>query len=343
MTNAKDMTIANREYWIDAVRSFACLCVITTHAPIPNGSDGQYFISPFNYYSMGGASILFFMISGALVLYKEKDTFPFLKKRVSRIALPMVIWSIICLSISFILGEIGSASIFFKKIAMIPFYPQVGTYWFIYVIFGIYLVTPILAQWLNQRSQKEIRFYLFLWGGTLLLPYLNHYLTGFDNIVFVSRGTLYYFYGYLGFAVLGFYLRRYVNIDFSRPRNALILMIILVFPWILYAFTTIPHDIIHNRMSFNIAITGACYFLLIKGMKISDRMKTIFYDFAQHSFGIYLVHLLIMRRIIWPLLDDYNIHYAIQIPLIVLLTALFSYLLVHLISKLPGSKYIVGL
>ncbi len=29
----------NREYWIDAVRSFACLCVIMTHAAIPNGSD----------------------------------------------------------------------------------------------------------------------------------------------------------------------------------------------------------------------------------------------------------------------------------------------------------------
>ena len=59
--------VKNREYWIDAVRSFACLCVITTHAPIPNGSDGQSFISPFNYYAMGGASILFFMISGFVI------------------------------------------------------------------------------------------------------------------------------------------------------------------------------------------------------------------------------------------------------------------------------------
>ena len=78
-------------------------------------------------------------------------------------------------------------------------------------------------------------------------------------------------------------------------------------------------------------------------MPLTSRMKRVFYDFAQHSFGIYLVHLIIMRRILWPLLDDYNIHYAIQIPLIVILTSTFSYLLVHLISKLPGSKYIVGL
>ena len=50
----------NREYWIDAIRSFACLCVITTHAPIPNTTGGgETFVSAFNYFSVAGASILF--------------------------------------------------------------------------------------------------------------------------------------------------------------------------------------------------------------------------------------------------------------------------------------------
>ena len=340
--NIKPNDISNREYWIDAVRSFACLCVITTHAPIPNGSDGQFFISPFNYYAMGGASILFFMISGALILYKEKDTFPFLKKRVTRIAFPMFFWSIVCLVISFLKGDISSL-VLLRKIALIPFYPQVGGYWFIYVIFGIYLVTPILAQWLNSHSQKEIRFYLILWGLTLFLPYLTILWKGFDSLVYVSSGSLYYLYGFLGFAVLGFYLRRYVDVKFTQTNNIVLLLLILICPWVLYSFTSLPHNIIQNRMSINIAALAACYFLLIKGMRISEKMKVVFYDFAQHSFGIYLVHLLVMRRVLWPLFREYNIHYLIQIPLIVFLTALISYIIVHLISKLPGSKYIVGL
>ena len=343
MSTDNNSTIKNREYWIDAVRSFACLCVITTHAPIPNGSEGKAFISLFNYYAVGGASILFFMISGALILYKEKETYPFLKKRITRIVFPMIIWSIISLVISYIMGEIASISILFQKIALIPFYPQVGGYWFIYVIFGIYLVTPILAQWLNNHSQKEIRFYLYCWGVTLLLPYLEHLWGGFFSMVLVSGGVLYYFYGYLGFAVLGFYLRRYVDIYFTLGYNILILLVVLACPWIMYALTSIPHDIIQNRMSINAAMLAACYFLLIKGMRFSNKMRTVFYDFAQHSFGIYLIHLLVMRQVLWPLLEDYNIHYAIQIPLIVILTASISYIIVHLISKMPGSKYIVGL
>ena len=69
-----------REYWIDAVRSFACLCVITTHAPIPGCSGGGTpLIAVSNYFAVAGASILFFMISGSLVLYKEKPVIPFLK------------------------------------------------------------------------------------------------------------------------------------------------------------------------------------------------------------------------------------------------------------------------
>ena len=334
--------LSDREYWIDAVRSFACLCVIMTHAAMPNDSDGKSFIAFFNYFSVSGASILFFMISGALVLYKEKDVFPFLKKRVSRIALPMIIWSVICLSIDYINGELCGKE-FMRRVCLIPFYPQVGTYWFIYVIFGIYLVTPILAMWLNRSNERVILFYLGLWGITLFLPYLVCVDSKFNKIVGYSSGVLYYFYGFLGFAVLGFYLRRYINIEKIHFKHLAFLLIAIILPAILYFFTKIPHNVIQNRMSVNIVAMCVCYFVIIKHLPLSSKAKQFVYDFAQHSFGIYLVHILIMRKVLWPLLWDYNIHYAIQVPLIVFLTALLSYLFVHIISKLPYSKYIVGL
>ena len=334
--------LLDREYWIDAVRSFACLCVIMTHAAMPNGSDGQSFIPIFNYFSVAGASILFFMISGALVLYKEKDVFPFLKKRISRIALPMFIWSVVCLSIDYLTGELSGGD-YIKKISLIPFYPQVGTYWFIYVIFGIYLVTPILAMWLNRSKERDILFYLCLWAITLFLPYLVSFDIRFNSVVEYRHGVLYYFYGFLGFAVLGFYLRRYVNIKIYSFKHFTFLLFAIIMPCLLYCFTSVPHTIIQDRMSINIVAMCICYFIIIKHIHLSSRVKHIVYDFAQHSFGIYLVHILIMRKVLWPLLWDYNIHYAIQIPLIVFLTALLSYIIVHLISKLPYSKYIVGL
>lgn len=338
----KEKTLLNREYWIDAVRSFACLCVITTHAPIPGDYNYQGTIAFTNYFSVAGASILFFMISGALVLYKEKPVFPFLKKRISRIVLPMVIWTIISLLIEYFLGDLSGSELI-DHIIKIPFAPQVGTYWFIYVIFGIYLVTPILASWLSRASKREVEFYLALWGITLFLPYINVFTDFFSKIISYSHGYLYLFYGYLGFAVLGYYLRKYINIKKLNIRHILYIIFVLSLPIILYNIKSIPHGIVQHRMTINIALLSICYFLIIKHIKFNAFWSNILYDFAQHSFGIYLVQIIVMRKILWPLIALLNLNYIIQIPLVVLLTALCSYIVVHIISKLPYSKYIVGL
>ena len=332
-----------REYWIDAVRSFACLCVITTHAPIPGCTGGGTpLIAVSNYFAVAGASILFFMISGSLVLYKEKPVIPFLKVRLSRIVLPMVIWSVVCLLIDYFTHTISETELT-RKILMIPFAPQVGTYWFIYVIFGIYLVTPPIATWLSHSSRKDVEIYIGIWSFTLLLPYLTHFFPRLDAIIGFRSGYLYYFYGFLGFAVLGYYLRKYVTIPSLRWYHLVVIASLLLIPVILYLIPTIPHSAIQNRMSLNIVGLSIVYFLVLKHIPWSERMKRICYDFAQHSFGIYLVHLLVMRKVLWPLIGPLNLHYAIQIPLVVILTAALSYFVVHLISFLPKSKYIVGL
>lgn len=281
------------------------------------------------------------MISGALVLYKPKPVVPFLKKRLSRIVFPMVFWTIISLLFAIWQGEMGWQE-FWHHIIMIPFAPQEGSYWFIYVIFGIYLVTPILAPWLERCSKKDLELYLGIWGATLLLPYLNLVTPEFMSSINYFSGYLYSFYGFLWFAVMGYYIRRYVNIERYKWWHYASFAGLIILPALLY-LTPIPHDIIQDRMSINMVALCVCYFIILKHLPLSHRWEKILYNFAQHSFGIYLVHILVMRNLLWPLLEPFNIHYALQIPLVVILTAALSYLLVHAIGKLPGSKYIVGL
>lgn len=340
----KDKLIAapNREYWIDAVRSFACICVVIVHAAIPGNVGGQGAISIFNYYAVGGGSILFFMISGALIFNKEQETFTFLKTRFLRIFIPMVFWTLVYLIVDLVRNEIGYHELL-RKILLIPFYPQQGTYWFIYVIFGIYLLTPMFSSWLNRCKKSEVELYLAFWGVTLILPYLELWFPSLIKVISFDYGLLYYFNGFLGFAVLGFYLRRYKTISYT-PRYIVLYVIIIVFPWLLYLFSDIPHSVIQSRMSINHAFLAAFYFLLIKGIRFSPKFKLVLYDFAQHTFGIYLVHILVMKRLLWYLLSSYlgKINFCIQIPLLTLLTVVISYFIVHLLSKLPYSQYIVG-
>lgn len=326
----------DRLYWIDAVRSFACLCVISTHAPMIGWGHGHAFKAVFNYFSIAGASILFFMISGALVLYKPKPVVPFLKKRMSRIVFPMVFWTIVSLLVAVLSSEM-TWSDFWKHIVKIPIGPQVGTYWFIYVIFGIYLMTPILATWLERCSKKDLQLYLAIWGVTLLIPYCG----ALERMIHFSHGYLYYFYSYLWYAVMGYYIRRYVNISQFKAWHIAVFAFLVLLPLILYK-TPMHHGAIQNRNALHIVALCVCYFVILKHLNYSDKMKRVFFDFAQHSFGIYLVHSLVIQRLIWPLLSGIEMHYAIQVPLTVLLTAVCSYLIIKLFSFLPYSKYLVG-
>ncbi len=329
-----------REYWIDAVRSFACLCVVVVHSPIPGGTNGLGCIAVFNYYAFVGVP-LFFMISGALLLYKEEPLVPFLKRRFSRILLPTLIWTIVSMVVAYSLNPYEKWE-FFHNIVSIPYSPY-NTYWFIYVLLGIYLIAHPLQVWLVRCTEKELRFYLLLWAVTLIVPYLELIDQRFEMLIHHRFGYLYYTYGFLGYALLGYYLRRYVSIDKVSWKHIAIFSVVVILPWCLYLIPQIPHDVIQDRLTINAALLATCYFVAIKRIHFSERWKSSCYDFANHSFGIYLVHVLIMRKLLWPLIEPLNLHYAVQIPLVVLLTAMLSYLTVHLMSKLPYSRYVVGL
>lgn len=332
--------LKDRQYWIDAVRSFACICVLMTHSPIPSTVEGRIFIPVYNFCAVGGASILFFMISGALVLYKRQEFFSFIKKRISRIVLPMVIWTIVSLIVACLEGKLEWNEML-DKIWMIPFAPQVSTYWFIYVIFGIYLLTPIISTWLANTERREVEVMLLFWACTLLFPFIQS-----ENILRMKSfdgGCFYYFYGYLGFAVLGYYLRKYVNFERCTWRLAVTPFIIIACTMAIYPTNLISHAVLQDRLALPAVLLAFCYFLFLKHIPISNVLKKCVYQFAQHSFGIYLVHILVMRSVLWPIFEPLHINHAIAIPLITFLTALLSFIIVWGIGKVvPFSKYIVG-
>ena len=85
------------------------------------------------------------------------------------------------------------------------------------------------------------------------------------------------------------------------------------------------------------------YFIIIKHIPLKQKAERIFYNFAEHSFGIYLLHIYIIRHGLWPLFQEWALPTAVAIPLLVITGAAASYLAVALLSHLPKSKYIVGI
>lgn len=329
------MSTMVRNHRLDLLRVIALMMIILMHSPMPKYALApSYIITGLSYFTAPGIG-LFFMISGALLLGNGLSTRDFLRRRISKILFPTVFWTFFYLIVNYIRGGLSVIEAL-QSIASIPFSMQgQGILWFMYTLVGLYLLTPILAQWLKTASKKEVEFYLFLWAITLLYPYLEMALF----IDTSSAGILYYFTGYLGYYLLGYYLNRYYG--FQKVHVVVAVVIALLIPALLYA-TGIEFNFYSLLwyLSLPVVLMASVWFVLIN--RTPNNQFYLISEISRLSFGIYFVHIFILRRCLWRIDVIRELPGLIQIPVVMIATLVLSFLVVKLISRLPFSKYIIG-
>lgn len=337
---------AQRILWLDILRILAAFMVVFIHSPKAiEGMESNIYYAMYNYIMLPCVP-LFFIISGYLLLPTKENMFPFLKKRMTRIVFPLLFWSIIIL----IIGHHNSWKDFFQNLFYIPFFQKVnGHYWFLYSLISIYLVLPIVSAWLRTAEQRELEFALYLWLFVSALPFLNILLPN----VFDGNGDyfnfLYYNAGFLGYFFLGYYLKSY------KKKNMLLKSFVLMLITsgfhlflMVYAKTrgevSIILPIMNPYLSVDVIFQSLFIFLVVKkyGSKLSF-MEGLIHSLALLTFGVYLIHGLILRYITFPLVyEQLNLLPAWAVPVCALITFILGLFIVFLISRLPKSKYIIG-
>ena len=328
-------TRPSRLIWLDAARCLACLCVLMVHVTYTGGNGGAIAIAIYDYYAVCGASIVFFMITGALVLWKPRPLGQFMRRRLGRVALPMVIWSILILTLYTCLGFIEWADLP-QRLLRILFEPQIPQFWFIYVVMGIYLLTPILGTWLQRATRRQVSALLLAWSMTLFVPWFNELYPPTNTIIDRQHGYLFYFQGYAGVALLGYYLRRW-GIVKPRALWAIATIILFTFPLALRHFS-LPTNLFTHRLSPNVIALSAVLFVFIKHFPFPVKSSRVLYVAGQMTFGIYLTHMPVIRLIVNPLMQHSGMNYWYGLPLAVTLTALLCGIIVWLLSRTPISR-----
>lgn len=336
----------SRDYRVDLLRAFACIAVLFCHSPqVYNGQDGSFVIAINNFYTMAWGAMLFFVISGICLLNSPKEAIPFLKKRLSRIIWPTIIWSLIYIFMQCYVWEEVSERDFINLLVGICIKPQYGSLWFMYALISIYLITPILTRWIHNCSQKEIRLYLMVYGIGLCLPYLT--LLGINSeSLFDLNGALYYFSGYLWCGVAGYYCKKYVRINLKSIKGILYAVMVLLSPLYIYIIKYYTGQIIDGSATLLSMLTTLFAVVFIYSVDISKiqnnkTLSLIINNISKYSFGIYLSHMLFLHPIRhW--IADFDMNYLIQIPITAILIGVVSYCFVWCISKLPIGKYIIG-
>ena len=231
-----------------------------------------------------------------------------------------------------------------RAIVNIPFAPQGhGVLWFMYALSGLYLLTPILSKWLKTATRREIEFYLLLWGVTLLYPYLKLIL----DINTAPAGILYYFTGYSGYFLLGYYLKHYVIVHRIGTRKivacfvSIMMCVLLVFAAKMFN-PEVKIGELFWYLSMPVAIMSTAYFLILSRVKVPGGGRGLIVRLSALSFGVYLCHILVMRSGLWNISIIHDCGPILHIPAVALLTCAISWALSYAIFKLPFSKYIIG-
>ncbi len=346
-----------RELSMDVLRVIACFLVIWQH------------ISEYYYISPGGLPVresstyiigyitsldrccvgLFIIISGYFLLPMKGSTSDFFKKRFTRIVWPFIFWSVIY-AIYFFIRRGDTATQCLTNIAhiFVNFGTELGHMWFVYMLVGLYLLVPIISPWLQIVSKKTLQIYLGIWIIASSLPYIHLiYPEIWGECFWNPTPMLYYFTGFGGYFILGYYLREY-----GCPQRIVSIFLIIIG----YLITALVYnsrietaesvsslELSWGECNSNVIIIAIGIYGFIRSFKWEG--KNIFTQFitdnAKKGYGIYLAHVLVLTELAKIFVGKLD-SLLIEVPLIAILTFIITYFLIKVLSYVPLSKYWLG-
>lgn len=348
-----------RIVFLDYARVLACFMVITVHSCEFYFIDGAEIGIRSAYDAIWVCVIdsafrcsvpLFVMISGWLLLPVIHDINTFYKKRMIRVLIPFIIWSLLYVLLPISWGDVLWQDIPAMLISLLTnFNNQSAHFWFIYMLVGLYLFMPVLSPWLQKASKCEMQRFLILWFASTFFPYLRLFCGDiYGECYWNEFNLLWYFSGFAGYILLAVYIREHIRWSF---RNSLMIglpCIIIgysITAWIWYqnSFTATTLQSLETSWRFctpNVAMLTFGVFIL---MRHCDFRNKISYKAIQKisvlSFGIYLMHILVLNA-------SYPYFALLSTPFAILFTSITTFLvcifIAYILNFLPFKKYLLG-
>lgn len=257
---------------------------------------------------------------------------------------PLLFWSVILIFVDVLADKI-TMHIAFERMLKIPIAPAVGVYWFVYVIIGLYLFAPFVSPWLKSTTKKGLELFLGLWCVTLLMPYLNIISPDIYDVNGNYYSTLNYFGGFFGYWVLGFYLYEYPIKIGCNIRWIVCCSAIVIYLAVLLVLKSLDYEMepFFDNLQIGSALLVTFIFTLIQTVQYKlSSIKSIMSAIAKYSFGVYLIHIVVIRECVWGLFLGSTINPIIETLIIAIISIGLSYLILRLLSCLPFHKYIIG-
>lgn len=344
----------SRIFYLDFLRVIATIAVVCVHVSSINIDnpclDTTTWYTNIIYGSLFRWCVpIFVMISGTLFLDNDKTISikVLYKKNISKLIIALALWSIIYALFQYLTIEK------YHNIVSIIGLSIIGHYhlWFLYMIIGIYISLPVLR--LLSHNTNIIRYFLiisFIFSFTIplitsvtyyslpratieLINYHPYFIEGIHfNYKQLTPQTM---MGYSFYFFLGHYL--------NTKKNTISLLWILFIGICGFALTSIPTLILskdnfcgdyYHYLSigpfleaYSIFIVGKCFWI----HKSRKPISTI----INKSFGIYLIHPMIIETLLLINVKPTMINPIIGIPVFITLVFISSASIVFYLLKIP--------
>lgn len=356
-------------HYISALYCLSAFAVVMLHA---NGGYWNYrpghawAISNFIECGFYFAVPIFFMLTGATLFdYSDRyDTRTFFKRRLSKILVPLIFWSIFGMVFYGLVRKERDVSGLGDVINAVIAQRYVDVFWFFRPLICIYLATPLFA-FINKEKKLDIMTYVAAVGLVInvLIPFIVKTL----NIAFslelkfpfdfgvVSNGLDYEAVSsYLLFSVIGYVLHKRK----LSTKHRFVIYIIGGISALALIVGTYMTSRLTGRISgffkeydglpctlYSISVFVAIkYFFEEKRYRqISKYLVRPILYLQKYTFAVYLIHAFVMRIIADILEQKANIQMidVAYVPLSAIFTMLSCWLITNIVRKVPFGKWLL--
>ena len=363
------VTTKQRIIYLDFLKVIAIFLMVANHC-VDNVTPAERALPWYNlwgsvYNSFTRPAIpLFMMVTGILLLPTKMDMGSFYKKRLSRVLIPFLVWSVLYNLFPWFTGLLNcdpeTIHVFFKwadtsqafgdalrNILMIPFNFSAFAVqmWYVYLLIGIYLYIPVFSAWVEKSDKRSQRIFLAIWAVSLFVPYLRNYLTEnlFGECSWNEFGLFYYFAGFSGYMLLGYHLVKY-PLQMSKVSKYALAAIAFA---IGYAVTLIGFknatavegqseamvELFFTFCSPNVALMTFAIFLIGKDLRFENkRVNRFISQFSICTFGIWMCHYFFVGPV-FLLFKSCEMPVLLKVFLENILVLLASFALVYLVRS----------
>lgn len=348
---------ASRFVWADGLRVLAIYLVIIIHlsALVVIPWENAFSLSWWSAHFFSSLSVIavpiLVLLSGSLLLTKVETVGAFYKKRFQRIIFPWIFWVSITLFFDWYIFR--TPSLYDRNVVSIGAQYLRTAYWFMPALLQLYLITPLLRWGVLKFKLWQVVVGAVLLQSLLAVQYSYCMTTASCEAWGLPLGVQ-----YLGYYLLGYVLSEYV------PSTKIISRLAFMFGMGVGAtfFATIAlskaqlgfNATAYHFISLPVFLSSVSGFILLKNiltnfspltqLVMKPKIKKFLAALSKESFSIFFVHGVILNVVLFfvpiAIFAPLNLFAPLMIPLFAGILFYSSYLVVLVLRKLPGIRYI---